>query len=85
MKKKYLGEKTLEEKKKEKRGLLIFPLSHFSRNPGTSSKFLRTMSVRMCPGLMQLTRMPPVPSLRMGLHSMARLRASWITAAFEEL
>merc|ERR1712224_931785 len=38
----------------------------------------------MCPGLRQLTRMPPLPSSRTGLHSMARFLASWMTAASDE-
>lgn len=36
----------------------MFSRSHFFFNPGTSSKFRRTMGVSICPDDMQLTRMP---------------------------
>ena len=40
----------------------MFSRSHSSFNQGTSLKFLRTMGVKMRPGDIKLTRIPPVSS-----------------------
>ena len=53
----------------------ILLLLHSCSRLGVSSKFFRTIGVRMCPGQSALTRIPSGP------HSIARLRVSWATAA----
>ncbi|QSS53252.1 hypothetical protein I7I53_00450 [Histoplasma capsulatum var. duboisii H88] len=57
----------------------IFSFSQILSRPGTSSKFFSTIGVTMWPGESELTRIPSWP------HSIARLLASWINAAFEAL
>lgn len=60
---------------------IIFSASHFSLSPGTSSKFFLTIGVSICPGLIQFTLIPPVPSSCLRDHSIAKFLANWITAA----
>ncbi|ODH14195.1 hypothetical protein ACO22_06640 [Paracoccidioides brasiliensis] len=57
----------------------MFSCSHPLSSPGASSKFFSTIGLTMCSGEIELTRIP------FGPHSIARLLASWISAAFEAL
>lgn len=57
----------------------ILLLLHSCSRLGVSSKFFRTIGVKMCPGHKALTLIPSVP------HSIARLRVNCATAALLEL